>query len=97
MVTLSHLFSLINVVVEALLINILMERAKSEGLIRGVQFGNGDLVVTHLQFADDTIFFCNNNIEHANVVYQKNSKVGSKKKKRILRWFQVSTLIWAKS
>lgn len=34
-----------------------MERAKSEGLIRGVQFGNGDLVVTHLQFADDTIFF----------------------------------------
>lgn len=60
-------------VVEAL--NIMMERAKEEGLIKGIQVGNG-VNISHLQFADNTIFFCNNDIQE--ILYLK----------RILRYFQ---------
>ncbi|CAL5358449.1 unnamed protein product [Camellia sinensis] len=46
---------LFNVVAEGL--NILLERAKQLGLIKGAVVGS-DLRITHLQFADDTILFC---------------------------------------
>ncbi|XP_028105251.1 uncharacterized protein LOC114304280 [Camellia sinensis] len=39
-------------------LNILIERAKELGLIRGVKIGSSKVVLTHLQFADNTIFFC---------------------------------------
>ncbi|XP_028056986.1 uncharacterized protein LOC114260979 [Camellia sinensis] len=51
---LSHF--LFNIVVEGL--NIVMERAKEEGLIIGASVGPNELKLSHLQFADDTIIFC---------------------------------------
>lgn len=51
---------LFNVVVEAL--NIIVERSKERGMIRGVQVGRDGINISHLQFADDTIFFCNNDV-----------------------------------
>ncbi|XP_028099924.1 uncharacterized protein LOC114299400 [Camellia sinensis] len=47
---------LFNVVAEGL--NILLGRALQLGLIREVVVGSNDLVITHLQYADDTILFC---------------------------------------
>lgn len=67
--------SLFNVVVEAM--NIMFERAKEQGLISGVQMGTNGISLTHLQFADDTLIFCNNNLEELREI------------KRILRFFQV--------
>lgn len=66
---------LFNVVVEAL--NILFERARNRGLIKGAEIGPNGLIVSHLQFADDTIIFCNNDKEELKYV------------KRILRCFQL--------
>lgn len=63
-----------NIVVEVL--NILMERAIEDAMLKGVQVGVNGLRVSHLQFAADTIFFCNNDI---NEILQL---------KRILWWFQ---------
>lgn len=47
---------LFNLVAEGL--NILLERAKELGLIKGAAVSHSDLKVSHLQFADDTIIFC---------------------------------------
>ncbi|GKV19324.1 hypothetical protein SLEP1_g29604 [Rubroshorea leprosula] len=44
------------VVAEAL--NGLIIKAVEEGMLTGVRVGSGDLDITHLQFADDTIIFC---------------------------------------
>lgn len=66
---------LFNIVVEAL--NILLERAKTLNIIKGTQIGANGVILSHLQFADDTILFCNNDrVELANI-------------KRILRCFQL--------
>ena len=43
--------------------NILVERAKEANLVKGVAVGNGEFSLLHLQFADDTIIFCNADIE----------------------------------
>lgn len=45
-------------------------------MIRGVQVGINGVKVSHLQFADDTIFFCNNDMNE--ILHLKT----------ILRWFQ---------
>lgn len=52
---------LFSIVVEAL--NLILERTKEEGLIRGVTVGANGVVMSHLQFADDTIIFCNNEVD----------------------------------
>lgn len=65
---------LFNIVVEVL--NILMENATEEGYIRGIKVGREGVIISHLQFADDTIFFCNNDLEEILNI------------KRLLRWFQ---------
>ncbi|GKV48453.1 hypothetical protein SLEP1_g55266 [Rubroshorea leprosula] len=38
-------------------LNGLMQSATEKNLYRGVRIGNGNLLVSHLQFADDTLFF----------------------------------------
>lgn len=45
-----------NIVVEGL--NVMLTRAKNLGLIRGVKVGASEEVISHLQFANDTIIFC---------------------------------------
>lgn len=66
---------LFNIVVEAL--NILLERARTLNIIHGIQIGSNGVILSHLQFADDTILFCNNDrAELANI-------------KRVLRCFQL--------
>lgn len=66
---------LFNIVVEGL--NILFERAKDQNLIKGTRIGKNGVVVSHLQFADDTILFCN------------SDRVELENTKRILRYFQL--------
>lgn len=39
-------------------LNILMSRTRNLGLMRGVKIGAGEEVLSHLQFADDTMIFC---------------------------------------
>lgn len=46
---------LFNIVAEGL--NILLSRAVQIGLIKGATLGSNDIIITHLQFADDTILF----------------------------------------
>lgn len=46
---------LFNLVAEGL--NILFERAKQENVIAGVKMGDNGPIISHLQFADDTIIF----------------------------------------
>lgn len=38
----------------------MLEIATSVGMFEGFSSGNGGLVVSHLQFANDTIIFCDN-------------------------------------
>ncbi|XP_028093957.1 uncharacterized protein LOC114294055 [Camellia sinensis] len=57
--------------------NILMERAKDLGLVKGAVVGHSELKLSHLQFADDTIIFCEANWEEIIAI------------KRILRCFEV--------
>ena len=52
---------LFNVAVEAL--NVLIERAVHLGIVRGVEVGVDKVRVSHLQFADDTILFCDSSLE----------------------------------
>ncbi|XP_028053421.1 uncharacterized protein LOC114257814 [Camellia sinensis] len=58
-------------------LNILLGRAKNLGLIKGASVGPSGLQITHLQFADDTILFCE--ADWAKIVNIK----------RILRCFEV--------
>ena len=44
-------------------LNLLLRSAKEKGLILGVDLGSTDLVLSYLQFVDDTILFCNANRE----------------------------------
>jgi len=39
-------------------LNKMMHRAVNTGLLRGISVGNGNLQISHLQFADDTLVFC---------------------------------------
>ncbi|KAL7195785.1 hypothetical protein ACSBR1_035923 [Camellia fascicularis] len=50
---------LFNLVVKGL--NILIQWAKCLNLIKGVDLGGSGLTLSHLQFADDTLMFCNPN------------------------------------
>lgn len=50
---------LFNIVAEAL--NILLSKAKELGLLKGAQVGSSGFSISHLQFADDTILFCEAN------------------------------------
>ncbi|XP_028064073.1 uncharacterized protein LOC114267248 [Camellia sinensis] len=70
---LSHF--LFNTVAEGL--NILMEKAKEEGLLRGVKVGPNELILSHLQFVDDTTILCEADWEEIVAV------------KRILRCFEL--------
>lgn len=47
---------LFNIAAEGL--NMLLVRAKEMGLINGASVGQLEFQITHLQFADDTILFC---------------------------------------
>jgi len=66
---------LFNVAAEGL--NVLLSRAEELGLVRGAIIGPNDLVVSHLQFADDTILFCEANWSELIII------------KRILRCFEI--------
>lgn len=66
---------LFNLVVEGL--NILILRARELGLFNGAVVGNDLIKVSHLQFADDTILFCEANLEEILCI------------KRLLRCFEV--------
>lgn len=48
-------------IVEAL--NQLISKATNKGLWRGVKIGKNELMITHLQYADDTLIFSDANIE----------------------------------
>lgn len=52
---------LFHVVIEAL--NLLLERDKDEGMIRGVKVGQNGINISHRQFGDDTVLFCNNEVD----------------------------------
>ena len=58
-------------------LNRLVDRAKELGFIKGASVGSSNFSLSHLQFADDTILFC-----EANVTEVTNIK-------RILRCFEV--------
>jgi len=45
-------------VLMAEVLNKMMQRAISSGLLRGILVGNGEMQISHLQFADDTLIFC---------------------------------------
>ena len=66
---------LFTIVVEGL--NLLMIKARELGIIKGASVGQKLEVCTHLQFADDTILFCETNWEEVVSL------------KRILRCFEV--------
>lgn len=38
-------------------LNWMFKKAESQGLLNGLEVGNGGLKLTHLQFADDTLVF----------------------------------------
>lgn len=58
-------------------LNIMLERARAKNIIKGVKLGNSGMTIFHLQFADDTILFCNNDLEEMRNI------------KRIFRCFQL--------
>nr|CCA66140.1 hypothetical protein [Beta vulgaris subsp. vulgaris] len=44
-------------------LNQIIMKATSQNLWKGVEVGQGEIIVTHLQYADDTLIFCDANIE----------------------------------
>ena len=58
-------------------LNIQMVRAKNLGLIKGAMVGHRELKLSHHQFADDTIIFCEANWKEIIAI------------KRILRCFEI--------
>lgn len=64
-----------NIAAEALYI--LLGRARDKNLFKAVQMGENGVFLSHLQYADDTIIFCNNDLEEICII------------KRILRCFQL--------
>eukprot|EP00268_Persea_americana_P028829 TRINITY_DN27957_c0_g1_i1.p1 TRINITY_DN27957_c0_g1~~TRINITY_DN27957_c0_g1_i1.p1 ORF type:complete len:198 (+),score=28.97 TRINITY_DN27957_c0_g1_i1:182-775(+) len=64
-------------VIVAKALNALMNRANQARLISGFSIENADYEVTHLQFADDTIIFCDASLEQV------------ERLKFILRWFEM--------
>ncbi|XP_058212709.1 uncharacterized protein LOC131324659 [Rhododendron vialii] len=55
----------------------MLERARVRNIIKGTKLGCNGVSISHLQFADDTILFCNNDPEEMTNI------------KRILRCFQL--------
>ena len=49
-----------NIIAEGL--NVLMQRAVQQGLLQGFHLRDRGTCITHLRFADDTLFFCNPNL-----------------------------------
>ncbi|XP_028098761.1 uncharacterized protein LOC114298400 [Camellia sinensis] len=66
---------LFNLVIEGL--NMLLTRAQQLGLFKGANVGSNGMSVSHLQFADDTIIFCEADLEEIFSI------------KRVLRCFEV--------
>ncbi|XVE89968.1 hypothetical protein DITRI_Ditri20bG0039100 [Diplodiscus trichospermus] len=66
---------LFNIIVEGL--GVLLHKAVTISLFRGVSFGEGDQVVSHLQFTDDSLIFC------------EPEEYQIQNVKRVLRCFQV--------
>ena len=66
---------LFNVATEGL--HILLSRAQDLELIKGVKVGSNRVVLSHLQFADDSILFCEVEVEEVRTV------------KRVLRCFEI--------
>ncbi|XP_028101025.1 uncharacterized protein LOC114300334 [Camellia sinensis] len=64
-------------IIAAEALNLLLARAVEKGLFRGASVGGNDLRISHLQFADDTIVFCEG--DHEEVLNIK----------RVLRCFEV--------
>lgn len=58
-------------------LNLLLSRALEKGLIKGASVGSEQLGISHLQFADDTIIFCEGELEEVMNI------------KRVLRCFEV--------
>ncbi|EOY13274.1 Uncharacterized protein TCM_031793 [Theobroma cacao] len=54
-----------------------MEKAEAFDILQGVPIGNNDLLISHLQFADDTMVFCRPKVENLSIA------------KRVLRCFQL--------
>jgi len=55
-------------VLVAEVLNKMMHRAVSTGLIRGISVGVGGLQISHLQFADDTLVLCEAEEQYARVI-----------------------------
>ncbi|EOY07954.1 Uncharacterized protein TCM_022286 [Theobroma cacao] len=66
---------LFNIVVEAM--SRMIKKAEILRLCKGVEIGNNGFIISHLQYADDTIFFCDPNLENLREL------------RRMLRCFQV--------
>ena len=51
-------------VLMAEVLNKLLSKATAEGLFHGIHAGSSNVSVTHLQFVDDTLIFCEPKVEH---------------------------------
>lgn len=58
-------------------LSLLTQRAVEEGLLKPVVIGKKKVFISHLQYADDTVFLCNGKLENLKVI------------KRILRLFEL--------
>lgn len=67
---------LLNIVAKGL--NILLSRALHMGLIKGVKVGSNGVLISHLQFANDSILFCE---------AEENEVVNLKRILRCLRYY----------
>lgn len=55
----------------------MLRRAQHEGLLKGATLGSNGMSVSHMQFADDSIIFCEADLEEIFLI------------KRVLRCFEV--------